>query len=46
VIAKEIEFDEKLARECAFVTTLFVVTPSSIRWGDRVEDRLTHSSDS
>jgi hypothetical protein len=29
------------------VTTLFVVTPSSIRWGDRVEeDRLTHSSDS
>jgi hypothetical protein len=29
------------------MTTLSVVTPSSIRWGDRVEeDRLTHSSDS
>jgi hypothetical protein len=34
-------------RECAFATTLFVVTRSSIRWGDRVEeDLLTHSSDS
>jgi hypothetical protein len=33
--------------ESAFVTTLFVVTPSSIMWGDRVEeDQLTHSSDS
>jgi hypothetical protein len=45
--AEELEFDEQFARECAFMTTLFVVTPSSIRWGDRVEeDRLTHSSDS
>jgi hypothetical protein len=44
--AEEIEFSEKFARECAFMTTLSVVTPSSIRWGDRVnEDRLTHSSD-
>jgi hypothetical protein len=46
VTAEELEFDEQFARECAFVTTLSVVTPSSIRWGDRVEeDRLTHSSD-
>ena len=45
--AKEIEFNEQFARECAFVTTLCVVTPSSIRWGDRVEeDLLNHSSDS
>jgi hypothetical protein len=45
--AEELEFDEQFARECAFVTTLSVVTPSSIRWGDKVEkDRLTHSSDS
>jgi hypothetical protein len=29
------------------VTTLSAVTPSNIRWGDKVEeDRLTHSSDS
>jgi hypothetical protein len=46
-ITEEIEFNEKFARECAFVTTLYVVTPSNIRWGDKVEeDRLTHSSDS
>jgi hypothetical protein len=33
-------------RECAFVTTLSIVTPSNIRWGDKVdEDRLTHNSD-
>jgi hypothetical protein len=33
-------------RECAFNNSLSVVTPSSIRWGDRVEDDLlTHSSD-
>jgi hypothetical protein len=45
--AEEIEFNDKFARECAFTTTLSVVTPSSIRWGDRVEDDLlTHSSDS
>jgi hypothetical protein len=44
---EEIEFEEKFARECAFVTTLSVVTPSNIRWGDRVdEDRLTHNNDS
>jgi hypothetical protein len=44
---EEIEFSEKFARECAFMTTLSVVTPSNIRWGDRVEeDRLTHNSDS
>jgi hypothetical protein len=46
-ITEEIEFEEKFARECAFVTTLSAITPSSIRWGDRVdEDRLTHNSDS
>jgi hypothetical protein len=45
--AKELEFDEQFARECAFATTLSVVTPSSIEWGDRVEeDLLTHNSDS
>jgi hypothetical protein len=43
---EELEFDEQFARECAFATTLSVVTPSGIRWGDRVEeDLLTHSSD-
>jgi hypothetical protein len=32
---------------CAFATSLSDVTPSNIRWGDRVEeDLLTHSSDS
>jgi hypothetical protein len=45
--AEEIKFNDQFARECAFVTTLSVVTPSSIRWGDKVEeDRLPHSSDS
>jgi hypothetical protein len=44
---EELEFDTQFARECAFTSSLFVVTPSSIRWGDRVEDDLlTHSSDS
>jgi hypothetical protein len=33
---EEIEFNEQFARECAFMTTLSIVTPSSIRWGDRV----------
>jgi len=29
------------------MTTLSIITPSSTRWGDRVEeDRLTHNSDS
>jgi hypothetical protein len=45
--AKEIEFSDQFARECVFMTTLSAITPSSTRWGDRVdEDRLTHSSDS
>jgi hypothetical protein len=45
--AEEIEFSDQFARECAFITTLSTITPSSISWGDRVdEDRLTHSSDS
>jgi hypothetical protein len=44
---KELEFDAQFARECAFATTLSVVTPSNIRWGDRVEeDLLNHNSDS
>jgi hypothetical protein len=34
-------------RECAFTSSLLVVTPSSIIWGDIFEDDLlTHSSDS
>ena len=45
--AEEIEFSDQFARECAFVTTLSAITPSSTRWGERVEeDRLTHNSDS
>jgi hypothetical protein len=44
---KELEFDEKISRECAFTTNLSVVTPSNVKWGERVEeDLLTHSSDS
>jgi hypothetical protein len=44
---EELEFDAQFARECAFTSSLYVITPSSIIWGDRVEeDRLTHSSDS
>jgi hypothetical protein len=44
---EELEFDAQFARECAFATNLLVVTPSNIRWGDKVEeDLLTHSSDS
>ena len=44
---EELEFDTQFARECAFTTCLSVVTPSSVRWIDRVEeDLLTHSSDS
>jgi hypothetical protein len=47
VIVEEIEFEEKFARECAFMTTLSAITPSNISWGDRVdEDRLTHNNDS
>ena len=37
---EEIEFEEKFARECAFITTLSAITPSSTRWGDRVEEDL------
>jgi len=45
--AEEIEFSDRFARECAFITTLSAITPSNISWGDRVdEDSLTHSSDS
>jgi hypothetical protein len=45
--AKELEFDTQFVRECTFTSSLSIVTPSSIRWGDRVEDDLlTHSSDS
>jgi hypothetical protein len=44
---EEIEFEEKFAREFAFITTLSAITPSSLSWGDRVdEDRLTHNNDS
>jgi hypothetical protein len=47
VTAEEIEFSDRFARECAFIATLSAITPSSISWGDRVdEDRLMHSSDS
>jgi hypothetical protein len=45
--SEELEFNEQFARECASMTTLSVVTPSTIIWGDRVEDDLlNHSSDS
>jgi hypothetical protein len=45
--AEEMEFSDQFARECAFIATLSTITPSSISWGDRVdEDRLTHNSDS
>jgi hypothetical protein len=44
---KDLEFNEQFMRECAFTTTFIVVTPSNIRWGDKVEDDLfNHSSDS
>jgi hypothetical protein len=43
---EEIDFSNQFARECAFVTTLSAITPSSIRWGDRVEeDRLIRVGD-
>jgi hypothetical protein len=45
--AEEIEFEEKFMRECAFITTLYYIKPSSTIWGYRVdEDRLMHSSES
>jgi hypothetical protein len=41
------EFNAQFARECTFVSYLSVDTPSSGRWGDRVEEELlTHSIDS
>jgi hypothetical protein len=44
---EEIEFVVEYDRECVFSSSLSVVTPSNIRWRDRVEDDLlTHSSDS
>jgi hypothetical protein len=44
--SEELEFNTQFARECAFSSSLSVVTPSNIRWGDKVEDELlTHSSD-
>jgi hypothetical protein len=47
VTAEEIEFSDQFSRECAFLTTLSAITPSSTRWVDRVEeDRLMHNSDS
>jgi hypothetical protein len=43
---EDLEFDEQFARECAFATTLYVVTPSNIIWGDIFEDDLlNHSSE-
>jgi hypothetical protein len=45
--AEELEFDTQFARESAFASSLSVVTPSNVRWGDRVEeDLLTRNSDS
>jgi hypothetical protein len=44
--AEEEEFDAQFARECAFVSYLSADIPSSVRWGDRVEDLLTQSIDS
>jgi hypothetical protein len=35
---EEIEFEENFVRECNFVTTFSVVTPSIIIWGDRVDE--------
>jgi hypothetical protein len=46
VTTKEIEFTDQFARECAFVTTLYDITPSNTIWGDIVEeDQMTHNSD-
>jgi hypothetical protein len=47
VTIEEVEFVAQYARECAFVSYLSIVTPSSVGCGDRVEeDLLNHSSDS
>jgi hypothetical protein len=37
-IAEEIDFSDQFARECAFMTTLSVITPSNTRWGDKVDE--------
>jgi hypothetical protein len=45
--AKEEEFVAQFGRECAFVSYCSVDAPSSVKWGDSVEeDLLTQSSDS
>jgi hypothetical protein len=45
--AEEEEFNTQFARECAFISYLSIDTPSSGRWGHRVEkDLLTQSVDS
>jgi hypothetical protein len=41
--AKE-EFNAQFVRECAFVSYLSADTPSSGRWGDRVEEDLLTQS--
>jgi hypothetical protein len=47
VTSEEEEFNAQFVRECAFVSYLSADTPSSGRWGDRVEeDLLTQSVDS
>ena len=47
VTTEEIKFIAQYERECAFINSLPVVTPSNDMWGDRVEeDLLTHSSNS
>jgi hypothetical protein len=33
---EEIQFVAQYERECAFVSSLLAVTPSNVRWGDRV----------
>jgi hypothetical protein len=48
-VSQEEEEEEAgwVSNKCAFITTLFDITPSNTRWGDRVEeDRLMHNSDS
>jgi hypothetical protein len=43
---EEEDFDAQFARERAFISYLSIDTPSSVKWGDRVEeDLLTQSID-
>jgi hypothetical protein len=45
--SEELEFDTQFEREYEFTSSLSIVTPSNIRWGERFEEKLlTHSSDS